>query len=82
MMITISRPIEGISINGDEWLLDDSGNPLGFETMNEAIQFFADHNFSIEDLLGLNFHVEEEEEANSFLLTEKECDEAIASRRR
>jgi hypothetical protein len=85
MKITISRPICGISINGDEDLLDEDGELLEFDTVKEAIQFFADHNFTITDLLSLDFHFEEEEEEleeNPYLLTSKECEETIAAYRR
>jgi hypothetical protein len=57
--ITISRPINGISINGDEYLLDESGKALEFETVKEAIRFFTEHNFVIRDLLDFDFHFEE-----------------------
>jgi hypothetical protein len=57
--ITISRPINGISINGDEYLLDESGKPLSFETVKEMIRFLADHNFTITDLLDFDFNIEE-----------------------
>jgi hypothetical protein len=83
MSITVSRPIHNIGINGDEYLLDESGELLEFETVNEALQFFADHNFIITDLLNFDFHFEEEEpEENPCLLTTRECEEAIASYRR
>jgi hypothetical protein len=58
MPVTVSRPINGLSINGDEHLLDESGEVLGFETVKEAVRFFADRNFTITDLLGLDFHFE------------------------
>jgi hypothetical protein len=60
--ITISRPINGISINGDEYLLDASGKPLVFETVKEVIHFFSDRNFVITDLLDFDFHFEEQED--------------------
>jgi hypothetical protein len=66
MPVTVSRPINGI--DGDEHLLDESGKPIEFETVKEAIRFLADHNFTISDLAGLDFHVEEPEE-NPCLLT-------------
>ena len=62
--ITISRPINGISINGDEYLLDESDKPLVFETVKEAVRFLAEHNFTITDLLDIDFHFEEESEIN------------------
>ena len=68
---------------GDEYLLDESGDLLEFETVHEMLQFFADRNFTITDLLNLDFHFEEEEpEENPYLLTAKECEEAIASYRK
>jgi hypothetical protein len=81
-MITISRPIGGISVNGDEYLLDESGKLLEFETVKDVIQFFADRNFTVTDLLDLDFHFEEEPEENPYLLTTKECGETIAGLRR
>jgi hypothetical protein len=63
MEITVSRPINGISINGDEFLLDESGELLEFETMREAIWFFAERNFALTDLSEFDFHFEEPEEA-------------------
>jgi hypothetical protein len=83
MKITISRPIGGVSINGDEYLLDEEGRLLEFETVNEALLFFANRNFAITDLLGFDFHFEEEEpEESPYLPTSRECEEAIASCRR
>jgi hypothetical protein len=78
MSITISHPINGISINGDEFLLDESGKLLAFESFNEALHFFADRNCTITDLLGFDFHIEEEPEENRCLLTAKEDEEGVA----
>jgi hypothetical protein len=81
MIITASRPINGIAVNGDEYLLDESGELLEFETVQEAIRFFADRNLTITDLLELDFHIEEDEEnkeVNSWPLSKAECEEAIA----
>jgi hypothetical protein len=58
--ITVSRPINGISINGDEYLLGERGKPLAFETMKDPIRFFRDRNFTITDLLNFDFCFEEE----------------------
>jgi hypothetical protein len=63
MRITVSRPINGISINGDECLLDESGELLEFETMRDALRFLAEHNFTLIDLSEFDFHFEEPEEA-------------------
>ena len=35
-MYRITRPINGISLNGNEFLLGDDGEPLEFKTEDEA----------------------------------------------
>jgi hypothetical protein len=57
--ITISRPINGIPINGDEYLLDDNGAILKFNTIKEVIRYFVEHNCEIRDLLDFDFNIEE-----------------------
>jgi hypothetical protein len=39
MKYLIARPIEGLSINGNEYLSDDKGNPLTFESREECSKF-------------------------------------------
>jgi hypothetical protein len=75
----ISRPIGGT--DGGEYLLDEFGKLLEFETVKDAIQFFAERNFTITDLLDFDFHFEELEES-PYLLTTRECEEAIAAYQR
>ena len=61
----ISRPINGISINGKEYVLDEKGNEMVFDTMIAAKEFLAKHGyteFNIE-LNGIDF----EEVANNGL---------------
>ncbi|MDR0759585.1 MAG: hypothetical protein LBF74_05675 [Treponema sp.] len=62
MKITISRPIGGISINGDEYVLDEDGCALAFDSVEAAICYLADNGFTIGDLQKLNWHFEEEVE--------------------
>jgi hypothetical protein len=62
MKITISLPINGISINGDEYALGEDGEALAFDTVKEAVNFLADRNWTIEDLRSLDWHIEEETE--------------------
>jgi hypothetical protein len=57
--ITISRPINGIPINGDEYLLNDNGSVLKFNTVKEAIHYLIDNNCEIRDLLDFDFNLEE-----------------------
>ena len=52
-MIEIGRFIDGISLNGLEWLLDDEGNVLKFNSKDDAMDFLRDNGFdefSDEDL--------------------------------
>ena len=63
-MIAIGRAIEGISINGLEWLLDDTGELLQFDSTHEAKEFLRDNgfdNYSHEDLED-SFHFQESED--------------------
>jgi hypothetical protein len=57
--ITISNPINGIPINGDEYLLDDNRSVLKFHTVKEAIRYLVEHNCEIRDLLDFDFNIEE-----------------------
>lgn len=55
-MITVSKPINGVTLNGDEWLLDDNGEVMKFETKEDAVVFLKKH--GVTDISDLNFHVE------------------------
>jgi hypothetical protein len=39
MKFIIQRPIDGISLNGNETAVDDDGNVLFFDTEQEAVEF-------------------------------------------
>ncbi|MDR0637390.1 MAG: hypothetical protein LBG27_00535 [Spirochaetaceae bacterium] len=55
-MITVGRPINGISINGCEWLLDDSKNLKVFTEKNIAIQFLKEHGVSDNEMADYIFN--------------------------
>jgi excisionase family DNA binding protein len=55
MKITVSRPAN--SPNGQEYVLGENGKALSFATVKEAINFLADHNYTFNDLRGLEFNV-------------------------
>lgn len=42
---TIARPVEGISINGLEYLLDQAGDPMTFPTQDAAAAFLQENGF-------------------------------------
>jgi hypothetical protein len=58
-MVIIGRPINGISINGVEWLLDDDGEPMRFVDGNTAKQFLLDNGESVENIYTYRFEDEE-----------------------
>ena len=55
-MFVIKRPINGISLNGDEYLLDENYILKGFKTEQEALEFLALHGLTPENS---SFSVEE-----------------------
>lgn len=59
MSFVVARPIEGITINGLEFLLDDEGEMLLFESKDEAKQFLTEH--------GETLNSEEMDEAYVFI---------------
>jgi hypothetical protein len=49
-MIIIGRPVNDISINGLEWLLDDNGEPMRFVDGNIARLFLLDNGEIVENI--------------------------------
>lgn len=63
-MFTVARPIEGISLNGLEYLLDeDTGQPRVFPTLELAVLFLQANGFG---------HMSEIDIRNEFNITEIE----------
>jgi len=58
-MVIVGRPINGISINGLEWLLDDNDEPIRFVDGNVAKQFLLDNGESVENIYTYWFEDEE-----------------------
>ncbi|WP_336932078.1 hypothetical protein [Acinetobacter bereziniae] len=50
MTISVGRPINGISINGLEYLLDDDGNIRLFSDENEAKDWLTSQGFSMDEI--------------------------------
>jgi hypothetical protein len=44
-MIGIARAINGIAINGKEWLLDSEGNTMEFESIHSAKDFLRQNGY-------------------------------------
>jgi len=67
-MITISRPINGITLNGDEFFLDADGNVAKFTSRIEAYMFLQGKGLTTEEVDALTFHDSDdlpESEANN-----------------
>lgn len=50
MSILIKRPINGITINGFEYVLDDNGDEITFDTLEDAKAFLAQHGYDENDI--------------------------------
>ncbi|MDR0645920.1 MAG: hypothetical protein LBG46_02810 [Elusimicrobiota bacterium] len=58
MTIYVARPIEGIGLNGNEYLLGEDNKAMKFKTRKEAKEFLKSHNYPLDDVM---FEEEEEE---------------------
>lgn len=54
----VSRPINGITINGDEHLLDEYGNVMEFNTRLEAVDYLIECGCTQEEIE--SFSIDEE----------------------
>lgn len=61
-MIIIGRPINGITINGYEYVLDNDGYPMEFKTESDARDFLTKNEIFEEDIERYGIIFEEEEE--------------------
>lgn len=48
-VVTVGRPINGISLNGDEFLLDDENNVLEFNSKGDAYEFLRENGVDLTD---------------------------------
>jgi hypothetical protein len=58
-MVIIGRAVNGISVNGLEWLLDDNDEPIRFADGNAAKQFLLDNGECAENIYTYWFEDEE-----------------------
>ena len=72
MKTIVSKPINGISINGDEYLLNDDGSTMEFNSKEEAIQFLIGNDIPKEVAEEMNFTEVEEEVMPKFSNNRKE----------
>ena len=57
-MVIVGRPVNGISINGLEWLLDDNGELMEFTDSNMARSFLLENGETIENIYSYWFEYE------------------------
>jgi hypothetical protein len=60
MKVTITVRTEHNGIETEGYAIGDDLKPLRFKSVKDAIYFLANHNWKIEDLLGVDFNFEEE----------------------
>lgn len=63
-MISISRPINGISINGDEFLLDENNEVILFPDKIAAMNWLQERGVTNKEIEGFNFNNEDGDEDN------------------
>lgn len=54
----IGRHVNGITINGLEWLLDDDGDIMFFDRKQDGIDFLHNHDITDEDIEDMRFYIE------------------------
>jgi len=64
-MVTIGKPINGITINGLEWLLSETGDIKQFQTREDAKEFLKGNGFK---------EFSDEELEDSFVFEEEESE--------
>ena len=62
MKYVITRPIEGVSINGREYLLDENDRVIQFDSKDEARTYLHDHNISDQDMDDAMIEIIEDEQ--------------------
>lgn len=80
-MIIIGKPINGISLNGDEYLLDEHGEFMEFDSPETAKQFLRDNGFQdfSDDEISDSFNFKERypfNEGDSYWTIEPMADDA------
>jgi len=58
MKYLIARPINGISLNGNEYLLNDDGSEMEFETKDDCLNYIK-YNITQEDPEDFLWEIEE-----------------------
>lgn len=65
-MISVSRPINGITLNGDEFLLDENNEVILFPDKTTAVNWLHEKGVTDEEIEGFNFNNEDDNEEDDF----------------
>lgn len=63
-MISISKPINGITINGDVFLLDENNEVILFPDKTAALDWLHKRGVTNEEIEGFNFNNDDENEGD------------------
>lgn len=77
MAVIAGKHINGVVLNPLEYLLDDEGEPLEFETKEAAECYLKEHGCSEEDFEGLVFEETEPELSNEHIMRIDEIHNAV-----
>ncbi len=64
-MISVSKPINGITINGDEFLLDENNEVILFPDKATALDWLRDNGVGDDEIEEFNFNNEDSNEDNT-----------------
>lgn len=59
MRYAIGRPIEGVTLNGNEYVLDGDGKLMTFDSEADALDFLKAYGFTDNDIKGQGVVIEE-----------------------
>lgn len=59
MRYAIGRPIEGVTLNGNEYVLDECGELMTFDSAEDALDFLKACGFTDGDIEGQGIIIEE-----------------------
>jgi hypothetical protein len=59
MRYAIGRPIEGVTLNGNEYVLDGDGKLMTFDSVEDALDFLKACGFADSDIEGQGIVIEE-----------------------
>lgn len=73
--VRVARPANGISLNGNELLMDDNGKVMEFQDTREAISFLFTNGFDPEEIAELSF-LPAESQSSAASLSQRETNES------